>query len=59
MKIYDIHQPLPEELSQLPDEKFQVQVREHGFDEIGKSNSAGFYRDALRRLFFLPSSFRM
>ena len=50
MKIYDIHQPLPEELSQLPDEKFQVQVREHGFDEIGKSNSAGFYRDALRRL---------
>ena len=37
MKIYDIHQPLPEELSQLPDEKFQVQVREHGFDEIGKS----------------------
>ena len=50
MKIYDVHQPLPEELSQLPDEKFQVQVREHGFDEIGKSNSAGFYRDALRRL---------
>lgn len=50
MKIYDIHQPLPDELAQIPDEQFQMQVREHSLDEIGKSSSAGFYRDALRRL---------
>ena len=50
MKIYDIHQPLPEELSGLPDEMFEAQVREHTYDDIGQSDSAGFYRDALRRL---------
>ena len=50
MKILDIHQPLPEELAQIPDEQFQVQVREHTYDEINESSSSGFYRDALRRL---------
>ncbi|MCR4883191.1 MAG: ABC transporter permease [Clostridiales bacterium] len=50
MKIYDIHQQLPDELSRISEDQFQLQVREHSFDEIGKSSSAGFYRDALRRL---------
>lgn len=50
MKILDIHQPLPEKLAQIPDEQFQVQVREHTYDEINESSSSGFYRDALRRL---------
>ncbi len=50
MKILDIHQPLPEELAQIPDDQFQVQVREHTYDEINESSSSGFYRDALRRL---------
>ncbi len=50
MTIYDVHSPLPDELAQLPEEDFVPQVREHTLDEIGKSSSAGFYRDALRRL---------
>ncbi|MBR1685156.1 MAG: ABC transporter permease [Clostridia bacterium] len=50
MTIYDIHAPLPDDIANLPEEDFSLQVREHTLDEIGKSSSAGFYRDALRRL---------
>ena len=50
MTVYDIHAPLPDELMHLSEDDFTPQVREHTLDEIGKSSSAGFYRDALRRL---------
>ena len=48
--IIDNHMPLPQELQDIPQEKFELCAQAEIRDEAFKTKPVGFYRDALRRL---------